>query len=189
MCPGRPRSCKDPGKRCLALSTRSWVFHGEGARRAAADRSAQLAARTSEPGTPPGGSGARTHDHKTTSLRPAFPPRQRLAVRSQKAPGTSGRGLAGPEVALPGPVCCSHRPGGRGAGAGESGRGPRSGAKRALRGSTRPRQLSMPSAGAGTACVGLGGGGVRGPGVGPKGRGGGCGGGMRECSVCRDTCV
>lgn len=178
MCPGRPRSCKDPGKRCLALSTRSWVFHGEGARRAAADRSAQLAARTSEPGTPPGGSGARTHDHKTTSLRPASrPPRQRLAVRSQKAPGTSGRGLAGPEVALPGPVCCSHRPGGRGAGAGEGGRGPRSGAKRALRGSTRPRQLSMPSAGVGTACVGLGGGGVRGPGVGPKGRGGGCGGG------------
>lgn len=74
VCPGRPRSCKDPGKRRLALSTRSWVFHGEGARRAAADRSAQLAARTSEPGTPPGGSGARTHDHKTTSLRPAFPP-------------------------------------------------------------------------------------------------------------------
>lgn len=120
------------------------------------------------------GSNPRSQNHFAP---PCFPARQRLAVRSQKAPGTSGRGLAGPEVALPGPVCCSHRPGGRGAGAGEGGRGPRSGAKRALRGSTRPRQLCMPSAGAGTACVGLGGGGVRGPGVGPKGRGGGCGGG------------
>lgn len=110
-------------------------------------------------------------------------------MRSQKAPGTSGRGVAGPEVVLPGLVCCLHRPGGRGAGAGEGGRGPRSGAKRNFRGSPRPRQPAAPSAGAGMVCVGLGGGGVRGPGVGPKGREAAVCGGTCECSVCVGTCV